>query len=85
MLFPNTQDGSLSNNPNLAEQSAGIDPLTAVQLMYYPNIATGSKEGATTAFPAGYRIGFVLATNGWSNHVGGFKGYKKFRAAASRG
>ena len=85
MLFPNTQDGSWSNNPNLAEQSAGIDPLTAVQLMYYPNIATGSKEGATTAFPAGYRIGFVLATNGWSNHVGGFKGYKKYRAATSSG
>ena len=68
-----------------AKQSAGINPLTAVQLMYYPNIATGSKEGATTTFPAGYRIGFVLATNGWSNHVGGFKGYKKYRAATSSG
>ena len=85
MLFPNTQDGSWSNNPKLAKKSAGIDPLTAVQLMYYPNIATGSKEGATTTFPAGYRIGFVLATNGWNNHVGGFSGYKKYRAATSSG
>ena len=85
MLFPNTQDGNWSNNPNQAKKSAGIDPLTAVQLMYYPNIATGSKEGATTTFPAGYRIGFVLATNGWSNHVGSFSGYKKYRAATSSG
>ncbi len=53
--------------------------------MYYPNIATGSKEGANTTFPAGYRIGFVLATNGWSNHVGSFSGYKKYRAATSSG
>ena len=85
MLFPNTQDGNWSNNLNLAKKSAGIDPLTAVQLMYYPNIASGSKEGATTAFPKGYRIGFVLATNGWNNHVGGFTGYKKYRAATSSG
>lgn len=85
MLFPNTQDGNWSNNPNQAKKSAGIDPLTAVQLMYYPNIATGNKEGATTTFPAGYRIGFVLATNGWSNHVGSFSGYKKYRAATSSG
>jgi LruC domain-containing protein len=85
MLFPNTQDGNWSNNLNLAKKSAGIDPLTAVQLMYYPNIASGSKEGATTAFPKGYRIGFVLATNGWNNHVGGFTGYKKSRAATSSG
>lgn len=75
MLFPNTQDGSWKGWT--AYKSAGINPLTAVQLMYYPNIATGSKEGATTTFPAGYRIGFVLATNGWNNHVGDFSGYKK--------
>ena len=85
MLFPNTQDGNWFNNPFQAELSAGINPLTAVQLMYYPNIATGSKEGATTTFPAGYRIGFVLATNGWNNHVGDFSGYKKYRAATSSG
>lgn len=30
MLFPNTQDGNWSNNPNQAKKSAGIDPLTAV-------------------------------------------------------
>lgn len=83
MLFPNTQDGTWRNWT--AYKSAGINPLTAVQLMYYPNIASKSKEGATTVFPAGYRIGFVLATNGWNHHVNGFSGYKKYRAATSSG
>lgn len=83
MLFPNTQDGTWRNWT--AYKSTGINPLTAVQLMYYPNIASKSKEGATTVFPAGYRIGFVLATNGWNHHVNGFSGYKKYRAATSSG
>lgn len=84
MLFPNTQDGSWINSKNKSEtgrSTAGIDPGTPAQLMYYPNIASDSREGATTVFPAGTRIGFVLATNAWNNRV--FKGNKKYRASTS--
>ena len=56
---------------------------TAVQLIYYPEIADGSKAGATTVFPADYRIGFVLATNAWTNRLRA--GDKKYRAATSDG
>ena len=85
MLFPNTQDGKWSYIPDIAKSSAGIDRLTAVQLKYYPNIANGSTEDGTNTFPAGYRIGFVLATNAWSNRVGGYTGNKMYRAATSEG
>lgn len=85
MLFPNTQDGLWSSNPQATSFSAGIDRLTAVQLKYYPNIAKGSTEGETTEFPAGYRIGFVIANNGWSNRVGNYTSHKKYRAATSEG
>ena len=85
MLFPNTQDGQWSNNKNLSSKYIGVKRGTAVQLIYYPRIAEGSREGATTAFPAGYRIGFVLATNAWTNRLTGFGGSKKYRAATSEG
>lgn len=85
MLFPNTQDGGWSNDPNAAKKTAGIDRLTAVQLKYYPNIANGSEVSETTTFPAGYRIGFVLANNAWSNRVSGHTENKKYRAATSEG
>lgn len=85
MIFPNTQDGTWSNDPNKARKYKGVDRGTAVQLMYYPHIADNSQEGATTAFPKGYRIGFVLATNAWSNRLPGFEGSKLYRAATSDG
>lgn len=85
MLFPNTQDGQWAKNPQQAARYKGVSRGTAVQLMYYPNIAQGSKEGATTAFPKGYRIGFVLASNAWGNTLPGFSGEKKYRAATSSG
>lgn len=90
MLFPNTQDGSWykDNNPNHSQNgrgTAGIDPGTPVQLMYYPHIASGSQAGATTTFPAGTRIGFVLANNAWSNRVNGFTANKRYRSATSAG
>lgn len=85
LIFPNTQDGKWNNNINAASRTKGVDRGTSVQLMYYPNIAKGSKEGATTAFPAGYRIGFVLATNGWTGRISGFGDDKKYRAATSKG
>ena len=34
--------------------------------MYYPNIANNDKTGATTVFPKGTRIGFILKTQAWS-------------------
>lgn len=86
MLFPNTQDGSWSRaQGDAAKKCAGIDPLTAVQLKYYPNIAKGSQEGGTTKFPAGYKIGFVLATNAWSNSIEGYWKSTYYRAATSNG
>lgn len=85
MLFPNTQDGKWSINTNAASKTAGIDRLTAVQLKYYPNIANGDKSGETNIFPAGYRIGFVLANNAWSNRIPGFTANKKYRSATSEG
>lgn len=85
MLFPNTQDGLWTVDKKAAGKTAGIDRLTAVQLMYYPNIASGSKEGATNTFPAGYRIGFALANNGWSNRIPDHSGNNRYRAATSEG
>lgn len=85
MLFPNTQDGQWINNKAGAKVTAGIDRLTSVQLKYYPHIASGSMEGETNAFPAGYRIGFVLANNAWSHRVSGFNRGNKYRAATSEG
>jgi len=69
MLFPNTQDGNYTVFPSESYRCAGIDRGTTVQLKYYPNIASGSKDDATTIFPEGTRIGFVLATNAWGNRL----------------
>ncbi|MGN1220793.1 MAG: LruC domain-containing protein, partial [Candidatus Cryptobacteroides sp.] len=72
LIFPNTQDGlwEKSNDTNQdARPSAGLERLTTVQLKYYPNIAEGSMDGETEIFPAGTRIGFVLATNAFSNRI----------------
>lgn len=73
MLFPNTQDGAAKVVNNRVEWNAyaqaGINTGDCVQLMYYPNIDKGSKEGATTVFPMGCHIGLVLATNAWSNRM----------------
>lgn len=69
MVFPNTQDGAEKKGVWNAYQQAGISTGDCVQLMYYPNISKGSKEGATTVFPMGCHIGLVLATNAWSNRM----------------
>lgn len=53
--------------------------------MYYPDIANGSKEGETKVFPAGYRIGLVIANNAWSNRVKGFTSDNRYRSATSEG
>ncbi len=68
MLFPNTQDGqwprgSYPNN----NYNGNIGALRGdvVELMYYPNIASGDLSGGTAIFPAGTKIGFILKTNAW--------------------
>ena len=79
MLFPNTQDGTWSRswmpNPNFYGNIA-LDRGDVVKLMYYPNIANGDFSGATTKFPKGTRIGFIMKSNGWGMQK--TQGDKKF-------
>ena len=70
MLFPNTQDGQWARAYKLGKSgyrdNVGTLRGDVVRLMYYPNIANNDKSGATTVFPKGTRIGFVLKTQSWS-------------------
>lgn len=86
LVFPNTQDGFKTNTYN-GETTKGVHTGDCVKLKYYPNIASGSQEGATYKFPKGYRIGFVLATNAWSNRIKGTTWERNFkvRSATSSG
>lgn len=89
MLFPNTEDGHWSNNIKASSERIGVERGTCVQLKYYPNIASGSTEGESLTFPAGMRIGFVLATNAWTNRLSTGQSFinvnKKYRACTSSG
>ena len=86
VIFPNTQDGTWSNNPTAAALCKGVERGTCVQLKYYPNLAAGDTTGATTVFPKGTRIGFVLSTNTWSHATtSNFSGAKKSRSATNSG
>jgi LruC domain-containing protein len=89
MLFPNTQDGqwSRAKERNLRSYNGNIGTLRGdvVRLMYYPNIANNDKTGATTVFPKGTRIGFILKTQSWAMqgpnyalNIGSFSGQKKY-------
>jgi len=89
MLFPNTQDGEWSRAKlkNLRSYNGNIGTLRGdvVRLMYYPNIANNDKTGATTVFPKGTRIGFILKTQAWAMqgpdyalNIGAFSGQKKY-------
>lgn len=86
MLFPNTQDGHWGVDPSASKECIGVERGTCVQLKYYPDIndpATG-----TVTFPAGTRIGFVLATNAWTHRISGYDYTptdKRYRAATSSG
>ena len=68
MLFPNTQDGKWRRdwckNPNFYGNIA-LERGDVVKLMYYPNIANGDLSGATSKFPKGTKIGFIMKSNGW--------------------
>lgn len=70
MLFPNTQDGqwarAYEKKLKTYNGNIGVNRGDVVQLMYYPNIASNDKTGATKVFPKGTRIGFILKTQGWA-------------------
>ncbi len=83
MLFPNTQDGLssfLKGKGNNYYGNIALNPGDMVQLMYYPNIASGDDSGATKIFPKGTRIGFILKSNGWGMQktVGDKKYYNSY-------
>ena len=89
MIFPNTQDGEWNNatkwNLRSYNNNVGTNRGDVVQLMYYPNIANDDKSGATTIFPKGTRIGFILKTQAWAMqgpnyalNIGAFSGQKKY-------
>ena len=89
MLFPNTQDGQWARAElkNLRSYNGNIGTLRGdvVRLMYYPNIANDDKSGATTIFPKGTRIGFILKTQSWAMqgpnyalNIGAFSGQKNY-------
>lgn len=79
MLFPNTQDGKRYDNCDY-NGSIGMDRGDVIQLMYYPNIANGDFSGATTVFPKGTKIGFLVKSNGWgcidNDHSFNYGGWK---------
>ncbi len=93
MVFPNTQDGEWprGNYPNNDYKgNIGAERGDVVRLMYYPNIANGDFSGATTMFPKGTKIGFILKSNGWacqgSNYaVNTCSGLKNIWAASTDG
>ena len=64
MLFPNTQDGQRDLSWDY-QNNIGTVRGDAIQLMYYPNIAKGDFSGATSVFPKGTKIGFILKPNSW--------------------
>lgn len=69
-IFPNTQTYWQQNG--LSSHPRGVNEGTAVKLLFY------GENGESTVgknFPAGYKIGFVLACNAWNTY---FNGYASF-------
>lgn len=85
-LFPNTQLEWTSGAPNYFKAyPQGINIGDDVQLLYFDDKLY--PEG-TTKFPAGYRIGFVLACNAWDAYFTGYASYtktKNFFASSTKG
>ena len=71
MLFPNTQDGKryTGDVETIYKGNIGMVRGDVIQLMYYPHIAEADPSvrytEATTTFPKGTKIGFIIRTNGW--------------------
>ena len=81
ILFPNTQDGQwkpvYSNGKLISGRTStpiGLDRGTAAILKYY---GTNYNQSASDIFPAGTKIGFVLACNGWGINTGN-QGYQQY-------
>ena len=84
MLFPNTQCGGwkkMKSNYDY-QNSVALHAGDVVQLMYYPNIANNSMDNATTKFPKGTKIGFILKTHAWGMKGNAYqiKGYNSSKA-----
>lgn len=86
-LFPNTQIDWISGSaPNYLQSAPqGVNIGDDIQLFYF-----GDEQHPeyTTKFPAGYRIGFVLACNAWDAYFYGFASYtktKNFFASSTEG
>ena len=67
-VVPNTQDGKWTVSPTKAKP-VGVVRGDVIQLKYF---GADCKGEAQDKFPAGTKIGFVLATNGWVNRVVGY-------------
>ena len=71
MLFPNTMDELYEDRSTCdLNGNVGVNTGDVVQLMYYPNIASGDLTGGTKIFPRGTKIGFIMKTNGWGSQPG---------------
>lgn len=85
-LFPNTQmDWVGGSAPNYFQAyPQGVLIGDDVQLLYFDD----ANPQGITRFPAGYRIGFVLACNAWDTYFTGFKSYSNtlnFFASSTEG
>ncbi len=85
-LFPNTQiDWIGGSAPYFKSNPQGVEIGDDIQLIYF-----GDEQHPehTTKFPAGYRLGFVLACNAWDAYFAGFSSYtktKNFFASSTEG
>lgn len=83
-VFPNTQTGTWRSG-SMKGAPVGVTKGTAVQLKFFGDNGEAS-EGKN--FPAGYRIGFVLACNGWNTYFTGFGSYPdtwKYYSSSTKG
>jgi LruC domain-containing protein len=68
MLFPNAQDGKskfVAKKGNNYYGNIALERGDVVKLMYYPHIANGDLSEATSVFPKGMKVGFILKSNAW--------------------
>ena len=82
-IFPNTQTTWEQNG--LSSYPRGLKEGTAVRLLFFGENGD-AKEGKN--FPAGYKIGFVLACNAWNTYFTGYASYTatgKYFASSTKG
>lgn len=82
-IFPNTQTSWQQSN--LSSYPRGLKEGTAVKLLFY---GENGDETEGKNFPAGYKIGFVLACNAWNTYFTGYASYTqtgKYYASSTKG